>query len=787
MAFLIIIGGFVVLAAAVFFGYHLWRIFERKVLTNLIQIETYLIKFPQEAAENKDFKAEINKSEQLFSALSSLKVPVAFEVAVPHVGEEIYFYIAAPRQLSGVATKQIQGIWPKASVEKLSDDYNIFASQGISSAVYLTLKEPYALPIRTYAEIGADSFLPIIEGFSKINEVNEGAALQFMIKPAGSEAKKNILNYLKQLKSGGSVGKIFKKSMSPFSLNDISEALSPSKKGKESPEKIIDEAAVKSMEFKVSKPLFSVNARIIASAGSPYQVDEITSGISAGFSQLTSPGKNEFNVVKARNPRNIFYDFIFRRFDASKSMVLNSEEIASFFHLPTFSLMTPKLKWLKSAEAAPPSNLPANGTLIGKSVFRGEEKKVYLTDEDRLRHVYTIGQTGTGKSTLLTNMVIEDIKNGKGVAIIDPHGELVEDILGLIPKERLNDLIVFNPGDLWRPLGLNMLEYDFNRPEEKTFIVNEMQSIFNKLFEASTMGPMFEQYMRNALLLLMEDAPNEPATLMEVSRVFTDDGFRERKLERIHNPSVIDFWEKEAAKATGEVGLSNMTPYITSKFGNFTSNDYLRPIIGQTKSAFNFRQVMDEGKILLVNLAKGRIGDINANLLGMIIIGKILMAALSRTDISDKSKRRDFYLYIDEFQNFATDSIATILSEARKYRLSLTIAHQFIAQLTDKIKDAVFGNVGSMIAFRISTQDAESMAKQFEPVFSQNDLINIDNFNANVKILINGQPSKPFNIKTFPMPRGDSQLASQYQDYSRQKYGVDRQIVEEEIYKRLRF
>ncbi len=394
-------------------------------------------------------------------------------------------------------------------------------------------------------------------------------------------------------------------------------------------------------------------------------------------------------------------------------------------------------------------------------------------------------------------MAIDDVKQGKGISVIDPHGDLVEKILGSIPEKRFNDVIVFDPSERQKPLGMNMLEYDFNRPEEKTFIANEMQGIFNKLFLAETMGPMFEQYMRNALLLLMEaaapsagsgQAPSvggEPATLMEVARIFNDADFRQRKLKKISNPIVVDFWEKEAVKADGEAALANMTPYITSKFNNFTSNDYMRPIIGQVKSAFNFRKVMDEGKILLVNLSKGRIGEINANLLGMVISGKILMAALSRTDIPQE-KRRDFNLYIDEFQNFTTDSISVILSEARKYGLNLTIAHQFIAQLTQQIRDAVFGNVGSIISFRVGAQDAEFLVKQFTPVFNENDLVNIDNFNAYAKILINGQTSRPFNIKTLSPEIGNAQAGERIKQISMEKYGRPRQEVEEEIIRRLR-
>ncbi|MBU4348580.1 TraM recognition domain-containing protein, partial [Patescibacteria group bacterium] len=324
--------------------------------------------------------------------------------------------------------------------------------------------------------------------------------------------------------------------------------------------------------------------------------------------------------------------------------------------------------------------------------------------------------------------------------------------------------------------GLNMLEYDLSRPEEKTFIVNEIQGIFNKLFSAETMGPMFEQYMRNALLLLMDDAANEPPTFLDVPKIFTDTDFRTRKLANCQNPVIKDFWEREALMVGGEASLQNMTPYITSKFNNFIANDYIRPIISQRKSTFNFREMMDQGKILLVNMSKGKIGDINASLLGMVIVGKILMAAMSRADVETK-ERKDFNLYIDEFQNFTTDSIATILSEARKYRLNLIIAHQFIAQILEKIRDSVFGNVGSIIAFRVGPDDSEFLEKQFAPVFNKNDLMNIDNFNAHVKLLISNQTSKPFNIKIFPPEKGDLENKNVLKNLSRTKYGLERDKI----------
>ena len=597
-------------------------------------------------------------------------------------------------------------------------------------------------------------------------------------------SKKEIFSVLKALKKGAKLKDVLGHPLA-FSISDFTEAISPNEQKKQLSEKILDEDAIKALESKLSKPLFSVNIRLVASASSQYQADSILEGLAAGFSQFSAPTRNEYKIIKPKNPSKLIYQFSFREFDTSEVMVLNSEEMVSLFHLPTPFTEVPTIKSLKSREAPPASNLPSEGVLIGKSVYRNEPKEVRVADEDRRRHIYVIGQTGTGKSNLLINMAVYDIQHGKGIAIIDPHGDVVEDILGLVPNNRREDVIVFDPSDLGRPMGLNMLEYDLNRPEEKTFIVNEMQGIFAKLFSQESMGPMFEQYMRNALLLLMEDAATEPATLMEVARVFTDAEFRNRKLARINNPIVIDFWEKEATKAGGEAALANMTPYITSKFNNFTANDYMRVIIGQTKSAFRFREIMDQGKILLINLAKGKIGDINANLLGMIIVGKILMAALGRGDVPQE-QRRDFNLYIDEFQNFTTDSIAVILSEARKYRLNLTIAHQFITQLAEKIRDSVFGNVGSIIAFRVGAQDAEFLIKQFTPVFSEQDLINIDNFNAYVKLLIRGETAAPFNIKLFRSEKGDSNIVAELRARSRDLYGRNREEIEADIYKRLR-
>ena len=667
------------------------KIARRRRLSDALNLKLLLIRLPQKSQKDfsaeggpaSDWKDELNLSAQLFGILASLKSPFGFEAGVHHIGEEIHFYAAVPRESIEFVCRQIEGLWKEAQVEPV-DDYNIFNPAGNSSGIYLRQKFSYALPIRTYAEANIDTFSPILSGLSKISEAGEGAAIQILVRPAPASAKKSVVQIIENLKKGGKLENVLKGGDFKINLKDIQKAINPEKE-EEKKEKIIDEEAIKALESKISKPLLSANVRVFVSAQNQLQADAILESIAGGFSQFGAPKRQELKIIKPRDIKKLVYQFSFREFDDNQAIILNTEELASIFHLPAFSSDVPKINWLKSKEAAAPTNLPKSGTLIGKTSFRGQSQPVYIAEDDRRRHIYIIGQTGTGKTTLIANMAVEDIRNGKGVSIIDPHGELIEKILGQIPKERIDDVIVFDPGDLLRPLGMNMLEYDIDKPEQKTFIVNELFNILDKLYDMKTVGgPMFEQYMKNAILLLMEDMANEPATLMELQKLFTDNDYRNRKLARIKNPVVIDFWEKEAAKATGDWSLANMGLYVNSKFNNFTANDYMRPIIGQPKSAFNFRQAMDEGKILLINLSKGKIGDLNANLLGLVIVGKILMAALSRVDIIDEYRRRDFYLYIDEFQNFATDSISTILSEARKYRLNLTMAHQFIAQLTEK-------------------------------------------------------------------------------------------------------
>lgn len=756
------------------------------------------------------WKEEIGAMEQLLSTLSKIKINksflgrffydapcVSFEIANPSNSEEIFFYVAIAKKFRDTIEKQIHSYFPNASIEKVSD-YTIFSPGSFTASAILELKNKYALPIKTYRNMNVDPLNEISNSLSKFKTEEEGAAIQLVISPARGGWQilgRTIAHKMQQgkrlrdvhndsfiLKMGEEVSKGAGDLIgSVMASNKKVDNLERRENIQLTPE---EQELIKSIENKSSKAGFNVNIRLLTSADSQSRAEEILAQIENSFSQFENHGVNYFKVKKRVKSKNTSFDYIFRNFSQENSIILNTEEIASIFHFPISTTQTPKIKWLKAGAAPPPISIPAEGILLGYNDYRGEKTDIRLSDGDRRRHLYTIGQTGVGKSSFLQEMAKQDVKNGKGVCFIDPHGDAIEDILASVPKERAEDVIIFNPADSERPLGLNMLEYD--RPEEKSFVINEMISIFDKLYDLKqTGGPMFEQYARNAMLLVMEH-PESGSTLMEIPKVLADEEFRRMKLSHCNNPVVKDFWIKEAEKAGGEAALANMVPYITSKLTTFISNDMMRPIIAQQKSALNFRKIMDEGKILLINLSKGRIGEINSHLLGMVIVGKILMAALSRVDMPE-NERRDFYLYIDEFQNVTTDSISQILSEARKYKLNLIIAHQFIGQLSEEISKAVFGNVGSMCVFRVGPEDAQFLEKQFEPIFTASDLINVNNYSNFAKLLINNDTTKPFNMNVYPPSVGNSEIPKYLKEMSRLKYGRDVNLVNREIMERTKF
>jgi len=546
----------------------------------------------------------------------------------------------------------------------------------------------------------------------------------------------------------------------------------------------LQEETIKLLTKKSEKTGFDTQIRVLSLAKTKQEAEANLRNIYSGFTQFNAPDRNTLKLYRNYEKKSFLTHFILRSFLPFEKIILNSEELATIYHFASEHIDTPGIRWFMAKRAAAPATLPKEGIVLGKNVYRGDESFVRLKDPDRRRHLYSIGMTGTGKSTFFESLILQDIKNGKGLAVFDPHGELVEQILNKIPKERAEDVIFFDPSDTSRPMGLNLLEW--KTKEQKDFLVQEAIQIFYKLFDPNGqgfIGPQFEHWMRNAALTVMEYP--EGGTLIEIPKLFTDDSFREMRISYVKDPVVKAFWTQQLAK-TADFHKSEMYNYFISKFGRFMTNITMRNIIGQPKSAFDFREAMDSGKILLIKLAKGEIGEINSNLLGMIFVARMFTAALSRGDI-EESQRRDFYLYVDEFQNFATDTFASILSEARKFRLDLNITNQYIAQIPENIRDAIIGNVGTLVAFRVGVPDAEFMEKEFEPVANKTDLNNIDAYNAYVKLLVDNTPTRPFSMQTIKEPSEENpKLGKAINELSRLKYGRDVSIVELEIQDRIK-
>lgn len=759
---------------------------------------------PQEMTQDK-LREHIAVAETLMTTLVSLtkpphwwtvNKPFSFEI-VAHQ-KLISFYVSVPLSVVEVVSQHIHAQYHEAHVEVVPD-YNVFQARGVVVGAYLRAKREAFFPFKTYQTLDSDPLNAITTVLSQLDE-REGAVVQMVFTAASRTWRRKGKLLIRQMQKGTHMAEAVRLSQRTillrvlFDLGGLFRSIASSGKDNQTNSHESDrlspkeEEVVKLIEEKISKTGIAATIRLIVSAPTEIRAQSQLDNMMSAFSQYTIfEYGNAFRLKKPFRLEMFIHDFIYRTYHASQSVILNSEEFASIFHLPLPMTDTPNIRWLAAKKAGPPVDVPTEGVILGESDYRGIKKTIRILDDDRRRHMYVIGRSGVGKTVFMTQMAIQDIANGKGIGVIDPHGEFVEDILERIPPERAEDVVYFNPADVERPMGLNLMEFDPRYPEQKTFVINEMIKIFDKLYDLkSTGGPMFEQYMRNAMLLVMED-PESGSTLMEIPKVLADKAFRTYKLSHCANPVVRDFWTKEAEKAGGEASLQNMVPYITSKLTQFVANDTMRPIIAQQHSAFNLRDLMDQKKIFLVNLSKGRLGDINAYLIGMIMVGKILMAALSRTDVP-QNQRHDFYLYIDEFQNFITDSIATILSEARKYRLDLIIAHQYMGQLVErqetKIRDAVLGNAGTMVSFRIGIEDAEILEKEFAPTFNKYDLINVEAYHAYIKLLIRNQASRPFTLKSIALGGGNRELAEHMRQLSRLKYGRDRRVVEQEILER---
>lgn len=776
--------------------------------------ELYLPVVNDAGERARDLKQLLSSMEQFYAGMHSTVTSggtdyFSIEIALPQGRDEIVVYVAVPDEAISIFKNQVLAIFPDIKLVESTDDYNIFSKQDHTAIAVIEQAKSPLLPIKTYEQFDYDPLNILLESFSNLAH-EEGASIQIMIGPDGVSMPDQVNRAIEDIEKGEEPKEALKIKNKGFFTGfgkevagifdtttkeerDRQEAKKKERAGGSDRRIIVEE-----LQKKQAAHAFGCNIRLVASGNSESHSQMLLRGFQAAFNQFGSANGNSFTArtLSGREARDGIKWFTFRVYNPKQLVFLNTAELTSILHFhkkneassdmlsqSTATTGGASIKAVATGRGTDSNRLVPGKVLLGHNVHQGSRTPIYLEAEDRLRHVYVIGQTGTGKTSILKNMIVQDIHNGEGVCFIDPHGSDIEDIMANIPEHRRGDVIYFDPADMERPMGMNMLEYDIRYPEQKSFVVNELLSIFNKLFDMKTAGgPMFEQYFRNATLLVMED-PVTGNTLLDISRVLADENYRRLKLARCKNPIVKQFWQKIAGQAGGDASLENIVPYITSKFDNFLGDEIMRPIVAQEQSAFNLRNVMDERKILLINLSKGRLGEINANLLGLIFVGKILMAALSRVD-APKDQRPPFYLYIDEFQNVTTDSISQILSEARKYGLSLNVAHQFIKQLDEGIRNAVFGNVGNMITYRISPEDAEILEKVHTPAFTAQDISNIDNYNAYVKMLVGGQPQKSFSLAAEIPTDGDAQAKQEIAALSRTTYGRPRDEVEGEIMKK---
>jgi len=722
----------------------------------------------------KDNEIKIDAAEQMFASFSSLKKSgffsvfdlddvLAFEIVAKKA--EIRFYVSAPAKIIDLVEKTVYGYYPNADI-RLVDEPNIFTEEGKVAFGALVIKESPYFPLKIYRDLSTDPLSAVTSALSKMGD-NEGAMVQILIRPAGDGWKKSGKSYV-----------------------------SSTKKNEANPEKATfktDPKLLERIDDKCSRPGFEAVIRFVVSSTSKEMAETHLKNIKTSFAQFTSD-LNNLKTVKNLFKGGFMINFIYKFFPVVdlpffKSIsILSSDELATIFHFPNKTVETPHIQWLKAKTAPVPAEVPSDkGTYIGKGYYRGVKRPVYIGFEDRRRHVYIIGKTGTGKSVLLEDMAIQDIKAGYGVCVIDPHGDLIDNIVKFIPPNRAEDVIYFDPSDVERPMGLNLLEA--KTEDQKHFLTTSIINLMYKLYDpqrTGIIGPRFEHAVRNAMLTVMSESGS---TFVEVVRCLTDPKYVQELLPKVQDPIVRRYWTDQIAQ-TSDFHKSEVLDYIVSKFGRFVTNKTMRNIIGQSKSAFDFRVCMDEGKVLLINLSKGKLGEENSSFLGLVLIPKILVAAMSRQEIPEE-KRRDFFLYVDEFQNFATPDFATILSEARKYHLNLTVANQFIGQMEEEVKNAVFGNVGSLISFRVGVTDASYLQREYQPVFSESDLINVERFHTYMKTIVENEPVPPFSVNhTKDMKKfkaaANEKVAQAIIQLSRLKFGRPKELVEAEINQRAR-
>lgn len=737
---------------------------------NTEELTYFTVKVP------RDNEYEIANAEQMFAGLYSLfekkkfenilgaqQLAVSFEIVA--LKEKIKFFVVCPSKVADLVEKQILGAYPSADIVA-SNDYNIYPDDCYVEFVELRLDKESHLPIVMHDKLSTDPMNVITNSISKVKE-NEALAIQYIVSPASDKWRK--------------VGRAVLKNIEKAQKDPDNKSAAN-----------LPQEVVQSIGEKIAKIGFDTTIRIISVSPNKDLAKLNLSNVQAAFQQFNSPQANRFSKLKVgrikeyMRKKAIVFDFINRIPPIwAKESVLNTAELATVFHMPSKKVETPHIEWLMAKKAPADETVQSKGLWLGTSAYRGAEKDVAMgLIDDRRRHMYIVGQTGTGKSYFMQNLALQDINAGHGICYIDPHGDGIDWLLEKIPPHRAEDVIFWNPGDFDKPFGFNVLE---NRSEEeKHFIANAFYKMIQKLFDPNNQGitgPLLERAMRSVLLTAMA---KKGGSLIEAMKcLLLDWDVINDLIQYTSDPFVLDYWQKEIP-ATPENRRGELMGYFTSKLDRFISNRLMRNMLGQAVSSFDMRDVMDNKKILLINLSKGRIGAENSEFLGLLLIPRILSAAMSRVDIPVE-ERKDFFLYVDEFQNFATDDFATILSEARKFRLNLIVANQYIGQIKDEVRNAVFGNVGTIVSFRVGLDDAEYLEGQFAPVFNKNDLTNLENQNAYVKLMVDGRYPAPFSIKTTfkKMPKGDSQMRDLIIQISRNVYGRDRVLVEEEILRKM--
>jgi hypothetical protein len=718
---------------------------------------------------------------------------IGFEVIA--VNNSINYYVAAPVSLVEVIEQAVTSAYPSARVEEV-EEYNLFNAVGkiggtIGGEIHLA--KEYAYPIATFQETKRDTMMSLLNSLVSLNR-QDGVGLQILIRPAHDNWAKNAKAIASNKKKGGKSSKGLKLGNLP--IRQILEAPFKvpewdGKKDGDKPKELSssEQSVVEAIESKTQHPGFEVLIRLVVSSNTSARAQSILNNLTATFALYNSEGRNGLKFNGAKDIEKFVTSFIFRFFPQEMNKdILNSIELATLFHLPDQkSTPTSQLKRQASKQVDGPSNMPSQGQLMGFNLYRGIKKEVRITPEDRLRHMYIVGQTGTGKSTLLKNLMLQDMLDGKGFAYLDPHGQDLEELMGMVPKSRVDDVIYFSPSELEFPVGLNMFEFPSEHPEQKDFLIQEAISMLYELYDPNRQGMMgarFEQLFRNAALTAMADP--QGGTIIDLPKLFVDKDYLESKLKYVTAPDIIEFWRKEMPASAKSSDHGELISWFSSKIGAFRTNEMMRNIVGQLESGIKIREAMDEGKIIFINLNKGKTGDINARLLGMIFLTKFTAAAMSRST-TNKEELRPFTLYVDEFQNFLTDSVKTILSEARKYKLSIVMANQYVGQLTEEIKNAVFGNVGSLVSLRTGPEDADVLVKQFDPVFSADDLIKMPNLNGAVKMLVGGIPTNPFTMFIpFPEKKSNPEITKALKRLSASKYSRPKSEVEKEIYDRMK-